>query len=53
MTRNLYLGADINRPLRAAQGRTGRALLALGHANHELSEIVQRTNFGVQRVAGR
>jgi hypothetical protein len=49
MTRNLYLGADINRPLRAAQGRTGHdALLALGHANHQLSEIVQRTNFGVR-----
>ena len=45
MTRNLYLGADINRPLRA-EGRTGRdALLALGHANHELREIVERTNF--------
>lgn len=49
MTRNLYLGADINRPLRAAQGRTGHdALLALGHANHQLREIVQRTNFGVR-----
>ncbi len=46
MTRNLYLGADINRPLRAAQGRTGHgALLALGHANHELRETVQSTNF--------
>jgi len=46
MTRNLYLGADINRPLRAAQGRTGQdALLAFGHANHELREIVERTNF--------
>jgi hypothetical protein len=46
MTRNLYLGADINRPLRAVEGRTGRdALLALGHANHELREIVERTNF--------
>src|SRR5215213_6656205 len=49
MTRNLYLGADINRPLQAAQGRTGHdALLALGHANHELREIVQRTNFGAR-----
>ena len=46
MTRNLYLGADINRPLRAVEGRTGRdALLALGHANHELREFVERTNF--------
>ena len=49
MTRNLYLGADINRPLRATQGRTGHgALLALGHANHELSETVQSTNFGAR-----
>ena len=49
MTRNLYLGADINRPLQAAQGRTGHdALLALGHANHEVREIVQRTNFGAR-----
>ena len=28
------------------EGRTGRdALLALGHANHELREVVERTNF--------
>ena len=49
MTRNLYLGADINRPLRAAQGRTGQdALRALGHANHGLRETVQSTNFGAR-----
>jgi endonuclease/exonuclease/phosphatase family metal-dependent hydrolase len=49
MTRNLYLGADINRPLRAAQGRTGQdAVLAFGHANHELREILERTNFGAR-----
>src|SRR4029453_12966776 len=49
MTRNLYLGADINRPLRTAQGRTGHdGLLALAHANHELGEIVRRTNFGAR-----
>jgi hypothetical protein len=48
MTRNLYLGADITRPIRAAAGRTGRdAVLALGlgHANHELRQIVDRTDF--------
>jgi endonuclease/exonuclease/phosphatase family metal-dependent hydrolase len=46
MTRNLYIGADITRPIRAAVGRTGRdAVLALGHANHELRQIVDRTDF--------
>ena len=49
MTRNIYLGGDITRPIRAAVGRTGRdALLALGHANHELREIVDRTDFHVR-----
>jgi len=46
MTRNIYLGGDINRPIRAAYHRAGReGLLALGHANHELREIVDRTDF--------
>jgi endonuclease/exonuclease/phosphatase family metal-dependent hydrolase len=46
MTRNLYIGADITRPIRAAAGLTGRdAVLALGHANHELRQIVDRTDF--------
>jgi endonuclease/exonuclease/phosphatase family metal-dependent hydrolase len=46
MTRNIYLGGDINRPIRAAFDRAGRGgLLALGHANHELREIVDRTDF--------
>ena len=46
MTRNIYLGGDINRPIRAAYDRAGReGLLALGHANHELREIVDRTDF--------
>lgn len=46
MTRNLYLGGDITRPLRAAQDKTGGdALLALGHANRELRGIVARTDF--------
>ena len=49
MTRNIYLGGDITRPIRAAQGRTGGdALLAFGHANHELREIVDRTDFQVR-----
>ena len=49
MTRNLYLGADITRPIRAAEGRTdGDAVLALGHANRELREIVDRTDFHVR-----
>jgi len=46
MTRNLYLGADINRPVRAAASGTGRdAVLALGHANHDVGQIVARTDF--------
>ena len=49
MTRNVYLGGDITRPIRAAEGRTGGdALLALGHANHELRGIVDRTDFHVR-----
>lgn len=49
MTRNLYLGGDITRPLRAAEGRTGSAaLLALGHANRELRDIVDRTDFATR-----
>jgi endonuclease/exonuclease/phosphatase family metal-dependent hydrolase len=46
MTRNVYLGGDITRPVRAALGRGGpEGVLALGHANHELREIVDRTDF--------
>ncbi|HEX6757001.1 MAG TPA: endonuclease/exonuclease/phosphatase family protein [Propionibacteriaceae bacterium] len=46
MTRNIYLGGDINRPIRAAIDRDGRkGVLALGHANHELREVVDRTDF--------
>jgi endonuclease/exonuclease/phosphatase family metal-dependent hydrolase len=49
MTRNLYIGADITRPIRAAAGRTGPdAVLALGHANHELRRIVDRTDFATR-----
>jgi len=46
MTRNLYLGGDINRPIRAALDRSGQeGVLDLGHANHELRQVVDRTNF--------
>ncbi|HEX6515635.1 MAG TPA: hypothetical protein VF049_08670 [Nocardioidaceae bacterium] len=46
MTRNIYLGADIQRPLRATAGLQGpAALVALGHANHETRAIVDETNF--------
>ncbi|TCO28372.1 hypothetical protein EV652_106358 [Kribbella steppae] len=46
MTRNLYLGADIQRPIRATAGLTGAAaFVALGNANHVTREIVDRTNF--------
>jgi endonuclease/exonuclease/phosphatase family metal-dependent hydrolase len=49
MTRNIYLGGDINRPIRAALHRTGQdGVLALGHANHELRETVDRTDFATR-----
>jgi endonuclease/exonuclease/phosphatase family metal-dependent hydrolase len=46
MTRNLYLGADIQRPIRATAGKTGlEALVALGNSNVETRGIVDQTNF--------
>lgn len=49
MTRNLYLGGDINRPIVAAAGQTGAAaLLSLAHANHELRAVVDRTDFSTR-----
>jgi endonuclease/exonuclease/phosphatase family metal-dependent hydrolase len=46
MTRNVYLGGSINRPIRAALERSGReGVLALGHANHRLREVIRRTDF--------
>lgn len=52
MTRNIYLGADIFRPLRAAEQATGQPLDQVLHAvavaNHETKEMVHRTNFHVR-----
>ena len=49
MTRNVYVGGDITRPIAAALGKPGReALLALGHANHDLRSTVDRTRFAVR-----
>ena len=51
MTRNLYLGADINRPVTAAltaqaQGGTPQDILvALANATHVTRAIVDQTNF--------
>lgn len=49
LTRNIYVGGDITKPISAALGKTGTdALLALGHANHELRATVDRTSFPVR-----
>jgi endonuclease/exonuclease/phosphatase family metal-dependent hydrolase len=54
MTRNLYLGADINRPVTAArtaqaQGKTPQEILvALANATHVTRDIVDQTNFPVR-----
>lgn len=49
MTRNVYLGGDISRPVRAARGRTGpEALAALGRANDALRATVDETDFRVR-----
>ena len=49
MTRNVYLGADINRPVRAARGKSaGKALAALGQANDQVRAIVDQTDFRVR-----
>jgi endonuclease/exonuclease/phosphatase family metal-dependent hydrolase len=55
MTRNLYLGADINRPVVAAlteQARPGSTpqsiLVALANATHQTRAIVDQTNFNVR-----
>jgi endonuclease/exonuclease/phosphatase family metal-dependent hydrolase len=54
MTRNLYLGTDIDRPMLAAvtaqaEGRTPEEILvALANANHAARAIVDRTDFRVR-----
>ncbi len=46
MTRNIYVGGDIIRPIIAASGKTGpEALVAFANANHELRRIVDQTDF--------
>ncbi|HWH27609.1 MAG TPA: endonuclease/exonuclease/phosphatase family protein [Mycobacteriales bacterium] len=46
MTRNLYLGADIGRPLRGVAGTTGlAALLGLGNASAAMWDVVESTDF--------
>jgi endonuclease/exonuclease/phosphatase family metal-dependent hydrolase len=52
MTRNLYLGGDITRPLRATSGLSGiPALIAFGKENHVLRSIVDRTDFPTRSTA--
>lgn len=49
MTRNLYVGGDITKPIAAAAGKTGQeALLAFGRANYTLRTTVDSTNFPVR-----
>ena len=46
MTRNIYLGVDIQRPIEATAGKTGlAALVALGNSNVLTRSIVDQTNF--------
>ena len=54
MSRNVYLGADINRPVTAAltaqaQGKTApEILVALANATHVTRDIVDKTSFPVR-----
>lgn len=54
MSRNIYLGADINRPVTAALtaqalgGTPQDILVALANATHETRAIVDQTNFPVR-----
>lgn len=49
MTRNIYLGVDVTRPLEAAAGLTGlEALLAVAHEAHAMEETLDQTSFGVR-----
>jgi hypothetical protein len=49
MTRNIYVGVDVQRPLRAVGDLTGlEALLAVAHEAHAMEETLEQTNFGVR-----
>ena len=51
MTRNLYLGADLGPPLRAALAQppgTFAQLVALANGTHAARDIVDQTNFPVR-----
>ena len=49
MTRNIYLGVDVTRPLEAAAGLTGlAALLAVAHEAHAMEETLDQTHFKVR-----
>ena len=51
MTRNLYLGADLNPAIRAALAQppgTFAQLVALANGTHAVRDIVDRTNFPVR-----
>jgi endonuclease/exonuclease/phosphatase family metal-dependent hydrolase len=47
MTRNIYLGGDIMRPLNATKGVSDAVatLVAFSNANYELREVVDKTSF--------
>ncbi len=49
MTRNIYLGVDVIRPLRAAEGLEGfEARVAVAHEAHAMEDTLDQTNFGVR-----
>jgi endonuclease/exonuclease/phosphatase family protein len=49
MTRNIYVGVDVTRPLDAVGDLTGlEALLAVAHEAHAMEETLEQTNFGVR-----
>jgi endonuclease/exonuclease/phosphatase family metal-dependent hydrolase len=51
MTRNLYLGADLNPPIRAALAQPAGSfaqLVALANGTHAVRDIVDQTNFPVR-----
>jgi len=50
MTRNIYLGVDVTRPLAAAAGATDplEALLAVAHEANAMEDTLEQTNFRVR-----